>query len=145
MFRYILFIFMLTTMISHESMAQTIEQKEVAASVEMLRKAMIDADSSMLSKIADDSLTYGHSSGFVQHKPEFIHSFTSGASDFITIDLSDQTIQLFGNTAIVRHILSAQTNDNGKPGTVKLKILTVWQKENGDWKLIARQAVRANE
>ncbi len=136
---------MLTTIISNAGIAQTKEQKEVATTVEMLRKAMIDADSVMLDKLADDSLTYGHSSGFVQHKPEFIHSFTSGSSDFVTIDLTDQTILTFGNTAIVRHDLSADTNDNKKPGHVKLKILTVWQKEKGEWKLIARQAVHANE
>lgn len=136
---------MLSTIISHSAMAQTKEKNEVARAVETLRKAMIDADSVVLDKIADDSLTYGHSSGFVQHKPEFIHSFTSGSSDFVTIDLTDQTIQTFGNTAIVRHTLSADTNDNNKPGNVKLKILTVWHKEKGEWKLIARQAVHANE
>src|SRR5689334_19951616 len=115
MFKNIILILMLTTIISDAGIAQTKEQKEVATAVETLRKAMIDADSVMLDKLADANLTYGHSSGFVQHKPEFIHSFTSGSSDFVTIDLTDQTIQTFGNTAIVRHVLSADTNDNKKP------------------------------
>ena len=120
-----------TTILSNEAIAQTREQKKVAAVVENMRKAMADADSTVLNRIADDSLTYGHFSSFVPHKPGFIHSFTSGSSDFVSIDLSDQAIQTFGNTAIVRHLLSADTNDNNKPGHVKLKILTVWQKENG--------------
>jgi hypothetical protein len=47
-----------------------------------------------------------------------------------------------GNTATVRHILSAKTFDNKVPGTVRLEILLVWVKSHGSWKLLARQAVK---
>ena len=40
-------------------------------------------------------------------------------------------------------MFNATTNDGGKPGTVKLKVLLIFQKENGAWKLLARQAVKA--
>lgn len=117
--------------------------KEVAAAVESLRKAMVDADSLALDGLTADSLSYGHSGGMLQTKKEFIHSITSGASDFVTIDLSDQKITISGNTAIVRHILSAATNDAGKgPGTVKIGILLVWVKNKSGWHLLARQAVK---
>jgi Domain of unknown function (DUF4440) len=66
----------------------------------------------------------------------------SGASDFVTIDLSEQTIKVTGSTAIVRHVLSATTNDGGKAGTVKIAVLLVWIKEKKEWKLLARQAVK---
>jgi ketosteroid isomerase-like protein len=42
----------------------------------------------------------------------------------------------------VRHTLDADTNDNGKTGTVHLKVLLVWLKEGGEWKLLVRQAVK---
>jgi ketosteroid isomerase-like protein len=38
--------------------------------------------------------------------------------------------------------LEAKTNDNGKPNDIKLLVLMVWQKQNKEWKLIARQAVK---
>ena len=67
----------------------------------------------------------------------------SGKSVFKKIDLSEQTIQIVGKTAIVRHILNAETHDAGKdPSTVKLKVMTVWVKQSGKWKLLARQAVK---
>ena len=122
--------------------AQSKDEQAVASAVESLRKAMVDGDSIMLEKLTDNQLTYGHSSGQVQSKSAFLHSFTSGASDFVTIDLTGQTIQLYANTAVVRHTLSAATNDGGKPGTVKIAVMTVWQKEKGGWKMIARQAVK---
>lgn len=122
--------------------AQSKGEQAVTAVVELLRKAMIDGDSTMLDKLTDKDLTYGHSGGQVQSKAAFIHAFTSGQSDFVTIDLTGQTIQLYGKTAVVRHTLSASTNDAGKPGTVKIAVMTVWQKEKGSWKMIARQAVK---
>jgi len=122
---------------------QSPHSKEVARAVERLRQVMISADSVTLDKIAADSLSYGHSSGKVQNKKEFIHSFTSGASVFTAVDFTGQTITISGNTAIVRHILSAATNDAGKgPGTVKLGVLLVWVKNGKEWQLLARQAVK---
>lgn len=117
---------------------------EVTNAVEQLRKAMISADGTMLNQLASDQLTYGHSGGQMQNKQEFISSFTSGESVFIDIELSNQTVSIIGNTAIVRHTLSAATNDKGKgPGSVKISILLVWIKNDEHaWQLVARQAVR---
>ena len=122
--------------------AQTGREAQVAVAVTSLTKAMIDADKPVLEKLTDPGLSYGHSSGKIQNQKEFIDAIVSGASDFVTIDLLDQTIRVSGKTAIVRHILSATTNDGGKPGTVKLSVLLVWQKKHGHWKLLARQAVK---
>ena len=124
------------------AIGQSKEEQAVATVVTSFKQAMIDGDSLMLDKLTSDKLSYGHSGGHIQDKAEFIHSFTSGESDFVTIDLTEQTISVSGNTAIVRHILTANTNDKGKqPTTVKLSVLTVWQKQHGEWKLLARQAV----
>lgn len=122
--------------------AQTKEEKEVAAAVETLRKAMVDADKNTLTGITMPELSYGHSSGKIQDQAAFVAALLNGESDFVSIDLSDQTIKVTGNTAIVRHTLAAQTNDSGKPGNVKLYILLVWVKQHGQWKLLARQAVK---
>jgi len=112
----------------------------VAAAVEKLRAAMISGKAADLSAIAADSLVYIHSAGLLENKTEFIDHIASGRSVFVTIDLSDQIIKVADDIAVVRHTLDAKTNDSGKPGTVHLGVMTVWQKQNGEWKLIARQA-----
>lgn len=123
-------------------MAQNKEEAAVTAAVENLRKAMIDGDKTGLQNITADQLSYGHSSGKVEDKATFVDNIVTGKSDFVTIDLTNQTIAVAGDAAIVRHTLSATTNDNGKPGTVNLNILLIWQKQKGQWKLLARQAVK---
>jgi ketosteroid isomerase-like protein len=124
------------------AMAQSKEEAAVSAAVENLRKAMIDGDKSGLQNITADQLSYGHSSGRVEDKAAFVDNIVTGKSDFVTIDLTNQTIAVAGDAAIVRHTLSATTNDSGNAGSVKLNILLVWQKQKGQWKLLARQAVK---
>jgi ketosteroid isomerase-like protein len=124
------------------NMAQSKEDAAVNAAVENLKKAMIDGDKAGLEKITSDKLSYGHSSGKIEDKASFVDNIVTGKSDFVTIELTNQTVSVSGDAAIVRHTLSATTNDNGNPGSVKLNILLVWQKQKGQWKLLARQAVK---
>ena len=125
------------------SFAQSKDEKDVAAAVETLKKAMVDGDQAALDKISDGALSYGHSSGKVENKKEFVENIVNGNSDFVKIDLSEQTISISGATAIVRHKFAADTHDKGKePGKVNIAVLTVWQKKAGGWKLLARQAVK---
>jgi len=133
---------MLVTTLSFSAVGQDKEIKQVESAVEALRAAMISGDGKSLEKITSPILSYGHSSGKIEDQKTFIQTLVSGQSDFVKIDLSDQTVDVVGSTAIVRHTLSAQTNDNGKPGSVKLHILLVWHKDKKDWKLVARQAVK---
>jgi hypothetical protein len=122
--------------------AQSRSEKSVAGAVEQLRSAMVDGNRTELENIADAQLSYGHSGGHIDSRKEFVDKLTDGRSDFVSIDLSEQSILISGKTAIVRHILKAKTNDNGKPGEVQLRVMLVWQKTGGKWKLLARQAVK---
>ena len=129
--------------LGNNSIAQSKHEKAVANAVAGLTKAMIDADKSRLEKYTSDKLSYGHSSGVVQNQAEFVDAIVSGRSDFVTIDLTEQTIKIAGNNAIVRHILKGTNNDGGKPGAPHLYVLLVWQKQkSGEWKLLARQAAK---
>jgi len=114
----------------------------VAAAAERLRLAMIDPTREALSVLVADDLSYGHSGGKVDTKASFIADLLDGKSDFVSIAITEQTVKVVGDVAIVRHLLTADTNDAGKPGKVSIKILGVWQWQGGSWKLLARQAVR---
>lgn len=116
--------------------------KGVEDAVTHLTKLMTTPDSISLDKMLLNNLSYGHSSGKVQTKQEFMHALLSGESDFVEITLTDQTVIVQNKTALVRHTLSATTNDRNVAGTVKLYILLVWSKEKEGWRLIGRQAVK---
>jgi hypothetical protein len=127
---------------SASAVAQAMDDPTLVSAVEALRKALIDPDKATLDKLTMNELSYGHSSGLIQDKAAFEEALLSGASDFVSIELSDQTLKVVGNTAWVRHKLSAMTNDGGKPGEAHLSVLLVWVKQKGQWRLLARQAVK---
>jgi len=123
--------------------AQGNDEKAVTAAVEKLRVAIIGANEAELNKLTSPVLTYGHSAGLLEDKKEFIRALTSGESKFTRIELTDQTVVISGDVALVRHKLMGDTHNKGKePAPVKLSILMVWQKIKGEWLLIARQAVK---
>jgi hypothetical protein len=122
--------------------AQTKDEKAIAEAVETLRKTMIDPDKATLDKLTSVKLSYGHSSGKVEDKASFVNSLVSGTSDFVSIKLSDQSVIISGNTAIVRHTLEGATNDAGKASNVKLAVMLVWNQKGTSWQLLARQAVK---
>jgi Domain of unknown function (DUF4440) len=140
--RYGLFFSGLLILLGFQVFAQGKVEEKVASRVEQLRKAMIDPEQKTLEGLVMPLLSYGHSGGALDDKTTFVDKLVSGKSDFVSIDFAEQTISVSGKVAIVRHILTGTTNDNNTPGQVKLRILLIWQKDKGDWKLLARQAVK---
>jgi ketosteroid isomerase-like protein len=124
-------------------LAQNKAQKQVEEKVQQLTKAMIDGDSVMLDKLASHNLIYRHSGGHIDDKKEFVHKLASGASDFVSIDLTEPTVSVLNKkVVVVWHTLTAKTNDGGKPADVHLYVMLVWEKQHGNWKLVARQAAK---
>lgn len=122
------------------------DNEAVAATAEKLRLAMISGEKTELESLILPELTYGHSGGHIDDAKEFVEKLVSEKSDFVTIDITNQTVNIVGNTAIVRHHFYATTADFGKaPGDVTLDILLVWVKTGKNWKLLARQAVKSEK
>ncbi|WP_460948495.1 nuclear transport factor 2 family protein [Spirosoma daeguense] len=129
---------MLTT-----SFAQSKDDAAVAQAVEQFRSLLVDPDKAKLEAITAKELSYGHSNGKIETQTDFIDAYVTGAYDFKSVTLTDQTVTVVGNTAVVRHKLAAESQDRGKELTqVKLGVILVWAKEKGSWKLLARQAVK---
>ena len=112
------------------------------AAAERLRVVMIDPDKAKLEALVTDELVYGHSSGRVDTKASFIADLLNGNSDFVTLDITDQAVKVMRDVTVIHHTLTAKTNDRGVAGNVKLLVLQVWQRREGGWVLVARQAVR---
>jgi len=122
--------------------AQTKEEKEVLAVVESLRQAMMSKDRATLEKIAAEELTYGHSAGLIENKASFVENIASGKFGFVKIEYPDVTVKIVGPNAMVRHKITGDTTNDGKPATVNIGVLLVFQKQKGEWKMIARQAFK---
>ncbi|MEE4465875.1 nuclear transport factor 2 family protein, partial [Azotobacter chroococcum] len=90
------------------------ETAAIEAAAEQLRALMVDPDKTKLETLIAPELSYGHSSGRIDTKERFVDDLMSGASDFLSIAISEQSVQAVGDTAIVRHTLTGETHSKGK-------------------------------
>jgi sugar phosphate isomerase/epimerase len=119
-----------------------LDRTALEQSVEQLHRALVEPDSLTLNYLTADELTYGHSSGFIENKEAFVKAIMTGKSDYAKITPSNQEITIKGNLAWVRNDLVVDTFANNAPTTLKLKMLYIWTKDSGYWRLFARQPVR---
>ncbi|MCC5939011.1 MAG: nuclear transport factor 2 family protein [Lunatimonas sp.] len=139
--------FVLSLLVLTAVTTQTIAQNKEVAAVEKavldLRAAMLSGDAASLTAISSKNITYGHSNGTIEDQAAFVEALASGNNNFTEITLSDQTVEILGKIALVRHNLTGTTHNKGAdPASINLGILLVWQKEGKDWKLLARQAFK---
>jgi len=120
--------------------AESADESSVKEAIANLTKAMMAADKARLEALVSDNLSYGHSSGVVEDKATFVQVIASKKTIYKTITLSDVTVAIVGNLAIARQSFAAEVEADGKPNSPKLGVLQVWQKEGGNWKLLARQS-----
>jgi hypothetical protein len=102
---------------------------------------MAESDKASLAKLAEGELLYSHSSGRVESKAEFIATLVGEKSGFSAISLSDQSVNVVEDIALVRHKFTGTRKGDGNK--MNLAVLTVWRERGGQWRLLARQAAKA--
>ena len=120
--------------------AQGGDAAAVAAAVDALTKAMLAGDRAGLMAVTHERLSYGHSAGRIENRQQFIDPLVNKTSVFRSITVSDQTIDVVGDDAIVRHVLRGESESNGRVNPVNIGILQMWKRQPDGWKLLARQA-----
>ena len=118
------------------------DEAAVSENVEVLRKAILEADKSKLEQVAAGQISYGHSDGRVETKDQFINGVMTRKQTVKSLAFPDLKVAVVGNAAVARHIYLAESELEGKPTTTRIGALQVWQKQEGAWKLLARQGFR---
>ncbi len=125
--------------------AEASDSAAVKDNVEALRKALSSKDRGQLEQLTADQLSYGHSSGKIQTKGEFVDGATASKAVIKSLTFPDLKISLAGDAAIARHLWVSESETDGKVTNTKIGVLSVWQKQDGNWKLLARQAYKLAE
>ena len=118
------------------ALADAPDDPAVRQAVEALCKAVLDKDKARLEELTAAQLSYG------QTKAEFIDGVMSRKALVKSLTFPDLNVGLAGNAAVARHIYASESETDGKPNNVKIGVLAVWQKQDGNWKLLARQGYR---
>ena len=118
------------------------DEGQITAGVDSLYEAMVSKDKTSLENLTAKNLTYGHPSATLENKGQYVSAVMTGSFEFISITPVDQSIEISGDTAIVRHIFEAKGVNDGTPTDVRIGVMMTWQKQKGNWILLARQAYK---
>jgi hypothetical protein len=124
------------------SSAEGSDEAGVTQAVEALRKATLAQDKAKLEQLLAAELSYGHSGGVVQNKAELIDGTMNRKSVVKSIEFPELKVGVAGNNAVARHLWVSESEMDGKPTSTKIGILSVWTKQDGGWKLLARQGYK---
>ena len=122
--------------------AESADDAAVTKAVADLTAAMLAADKAKLEALVADQLSYGHSSGKIETKAQFVDVVASKKTVYKSINLTDVKVSVVGNDAIVRHTWDSVSESGGKSSAAHIGVLQVWAKQDGKWKLLARQAFK---
>ena len=119
------------------------EETVLTQSIEALRRAMVAKDKSEFEKLCADELTYGHSSGKIDNKAEFITGAISPRWRWNSLEFAPVSTRVVGDFGIARVTMSGTYEvEGGKVTSINDHVLMVWRWQDGQWKLLARQAYK---
>jgi len=130
-----------TTLIG-QAVAASADEAEVKKAAEELRQAWLKQDKAKLDALTAPQLSYSHSDARLEDKTKFINAVMARKATFKSLEWPDLTVQVVGNNAVVRHLWVSESELDGKVTSTKIGVMQVWQKQNGNWKLLARASWR---
>lgn len=123
--------------------AQSADDAAVTKAVDALSRAIVAADKPALEKITWPELTYGHSAGKVENQKEFVDALVTKQSVIKSIENVKLASTFAGDVAVTRGTATFMVGGaNGAVTKADLNLVLVWQKRNGEWRLLARQAFK---
>jgi ketosteroid isomerase-like protein len=130
------------TALIQSSPAEAAEEAAVNEAIDGMRKAQLTQDKAKMEALAADGLSYGHSSAVVQNKAEMINGVMTRKGKVKSLEYPELKVSVVGSNAIARHLFVSESEMDGKTETTKIGALEVWQKQDGGWKLLARQGYK---
>lgn len=99
--------------------------------------AMLAGDSAALERLLDPGLRYTHSSGVVDSKTSYIDGVRAKRWEYRSIDRAEETIVVRGDAALVFNRFRASIQVSGVAKALDNRMLAVWSKTEGAWRLLA--------
>ena len=130
-----------TTLIA-PALAQSGDEAAVKKATEELRAAWLKQDKAKLDSLTLPQLSYSHSDARLEDKAKFIDAVMARKATVKSLEWPELTIQVAGDTAIVRHLWVSESELEGKVTNTKIGVMQVWKKQGNDWKLLARASYR---
>jgi len=120
---------------------QGVEEQIKALQAEIMQ-AQLKGDISALEKFYADDAMIIHSDGKRSTKAQEFANIKAGSQKYEPSPVIEQTIRIYGGTAVVNWVASTKVTVGGKPFTGNTTGTRVWVKRKGNWKNALYQVTR---
>jgi uncharacterized protein (TIGR02246 family) len=121
-----------------------VEEQIKALQTEILQ-AQMKGDIGTMEKLYADNAMIIHSDGVRSTKAQELANIKSGSQKYSSATLENQTIRIYGDTAVVNNFSSSKATVGGKPVIGKTNATRVWVKQKGTWKLVLFHVMRVSQ
>ncbi len=125
-------------LIASPAIAQTSDEAQVKAVDAAWVKAEVTHNAAALSAVLDDQFIATFDAGTPVSKAPYIFIFTDGPADPANRQvISDQTLRIVGDTAVVVETDTVSGMKKGVPYSFKGRLTATFVKHDGQWKALA--------
>ncbi len=114
--------------------------EEIRALEDRRYKAMIGRDVDELRGLLHRDLVYTHSNAAVDSFESYVQAIGGGRFDYRSIERVEETIRLYGDTAVVTGQVRIGLMMNGAPRQLNSRFVNVWLRSGGQWQMTAWQS-----
>ena len=101
--------------------------------------AVVANDFAKIDQFMSPDIIYGHSSGAVETKDEYMTRLRSGKQQYEAIEYHKIMAKVTGDTALTHSLLRMAGKNNGVPFNNELMMMHVWVHRDGRWQLAGHQ------
>jgi hypothetical protein len=117
-------------------------ERELLAADAARTQATIGQDYAALDRALGDDLTYGHSTGQVQSKAEFIADLRSGIRRYQAATVVAIAARSYGCAGVVNGTTNLEVESQGHALAFTLRYTATYARRHGSWVLVAYQSAR---
>ena len=99
-------------------------------------------DAEALGRALADELTYAHSTGVLQTKPEFISELAAGSMQYRQITVLEQHFRMHGFIGIINGVARMAVRRAGTDQQFSVRYTDIYVRRSGRWQLLAWQSTR---
>ena len=120
------------------AMAGNAEQ-ELTQLTDQYIAALKSKDTATLQRIWSDDLTFITLRGDVQTKAQRLADIQSGANRFDSLETTDRTVRVYGDTAVMTSLTTLKGQYGGQEASGQFRVTNVFVRRGGAWQIVSLQ------
>jgi uncharacterized protein (TIGR02246 family) len=101
--------------------------------------ALKSKDKAALERIWADDLTFINLRGDVQTKAQRLADIQSGANRFDSLETTDRTVRVYGDTAVMTSLTTLKGQYGGQEASGQYRVTNVFVRRSGAWQIVSLQ------